>query len=39
MAWRRLGHQAIIWNNADPAHRREYAALGGDELILTANSS
>ena len=25
-------HQAIIWTNADPVHRRIYAALGGDEL-------
>ena len=24
--------QAIIWINADPIHRRIYAALGGDEL-------
>ena len=24
--------QAIIWTNADPTHRRIYAALGGDEL-------
>ena len=24
--------QAIIWTNADPVHRRIYAALGGDEL-------
>ena len=27
--------QAITWNNADPVHRRIYAALGGDELIIT----
>ena len=26
--------QAIIWTNADSVHRRIYAALGGDELIL-----
>ena len=25
--------QAIIWTNADPTHRRIYAALGRDELI------
>ena len=25
--------QAITWNNADPVHRRIYAALGGDDLI------
>ena len=24
--------QVIIWTNADPVHRRIYAALGGDEL-------
>ena len=39
MAWRRLGRQAIVWTNADPANRREYAAITGDELILTANPS
>ena len=26
--------QAIIWTNTDPFHRRIYAALGGDELII-----
>ena len=30
MAW-----QAIIWTNADPVHWRIYAALGGDELIIS----
>ena len=33
MAWRWTGNKPnIIWPNADPVHRRIYAALGGDEL-------
>ena len=33
MAVHRIGdRQVIIWTNADPIHRRIYAALGGDEL-------
>ena len=31
MAWR-IRRQTIIWTNADPIHRRIYAAQGGDEL-------
>ena len=27
--------QAITWTNADPAHWRIYAALGGDELTAS----
>ena len=27
-----IKRQGIIWTNADPVHRRIYAALGGDEL-------
>ena len=27
--------QTIIWTNVDPYHRRIYAALGGDQLILS----
>ena len=26
--------QAITWTNAEPVHRRIYAALGGDELTV-----
>ena len=35
MAWHRIGdkRQVITWTNADPVHRRIYAALRGDELI------
>ena len=29
--------QAIIWTNADPIHRRMYAALGRDELYTCKN--
>ena len=28
--------QAITWTNADPVHRRIYAAPGGDELSRTS---
>ena len=31
--------QAIIWTNADPVHRRIYAALGGDGLKLITISN
>ena len=30
--------QVIIWTNADTIHWRTYAALGGDELIISANA-
>ena len=30
--------QTIILTNTDPVHRRIYAALGGDELMLSVNS-
>ena len=29
--------QAITWTNADPVHRRIYAALGGYELSHTSS--
>ena len=29
-------HQAITWTNADPVHRRIYAALEGEEWITDA---
>ena len=35
VAWRRPGDKAIIWTNVDPVPWRIYAALGGDELILS----
>ena len=31
-----IQRQAIIWTNAEPIHWCIYVALGGDELILTA---
>ena len=27
--------QTIIWTNADPIHWRIYAALGGDDLMVS----
>ena len=30
--------QAITWTNADPVHRRIYAALGVDELMVMQHS-
>ena len=33
MAWRRTADKPLItWTNADPVHRRIYAALGEDEI-------
>ena len=34
-AWTIDRRQAIIWTNADPIHRRIYAALRGDELTVS----